>query len=66
MTNGNRFAFDILQLVAASGDAVTNVGKKIALSAKLLPPEKPHYHKYFGSSSSHSSGHSHDGKSDDE
>lgn len=37
----------ILQLIAASGDAVTSVGKKIALSAKLLPPEK---HKYFGSS----------------
>lgn len=53
----------VLQLVAASGDAVTNVGKKIALSAKLLPPEKPHYHKFFGSSSSHSSGH--DGKSDE-
>lgn len=43
-----------LQLIAASGDAVTSVGKKIALSAKLLPPEK---HKHFGASSGHVYGH---------
>lgn len=50
-----------MQLIAASGDAVTNVGKKIALSAKLLPAEKPHYNKFFASSG-HSSGHGHEGK----
>lgn len=32
-----------LQLVAKSGDAVSNVGKKIALSAELV---EPHSHKY--------------------
>lgn len=46
------FDFVVLQLIAASGDAVTNVGKNIALSAKLLPAEKPvGVFKYFGSSS---------------
>lgn len=48
-----KFTYGIwLQLIAASGDAVTNVGKNIALSAKLLPAEKPvGVYKYFGSSS---------------
>lgn len=48
-------------MIAASGDAVTGVGKKIALSAKLLPPEKSHYNKYFASSGH---GHPHEGKLD--
>lgn len=48
-----------MQLIAASGDAVTGVGKKIALSAKLLPPEKSYYNKYFASSGH---GNPHEGK----
>lgn len=41
-------------LIAKGGDVVTDVGKKIASSAKLLPPEKPvgvGIYKYFGGSS---------------
>lgn len=51
--------------MAKSGDVVTNVGKKIALSAHLIPPGDKHhtdysyggghFSKYFGSSSGHSS-----------
>lgn len=53
-----------LQLIATSGDAVTNVGKKIALSAQLLPPAKPiGVYKVFGSSS-HSGHPVSEGKSD--
>lgn len=52
------------QLVSASGDAVSNVGKKLALSAKLIEPSpsKSHFAKFASlssglSSSSSSSGH---------
>lgn len=39
-------------LIAKGGDVVTDVGKKIASSAKLLPPEKHvGVYKYFGGSS---------------
>lgn len=55
------------QLVSASGDAVSNVGKKLALSAKLIEPSpsKSHFAKFASlssglssSSSGHNSGHS--------
>lgn len=32
-----------MQLISASGDPVTGVGKKIAQSAHLLTPEKTHW-----------------------
>lgn len=44
------------QLIAASGDQVTNVGKTIASSAKLVPPSHGGIASAFGASSSSSSG----------
>lgn len=52
-------------LLAKGGDVVTDVGKKIAASAKLLPPEKHlegGVYKYFGGSS-HSGHPASEGKS---
>lgn len=53
-------------MVAAGGDVVTNVGKKIALSAQLIPAgdkyHTSHFYKYFGSSSSGHNDHHEEGK----
>lgn len=47
-----------MKLIASSGDVVTNVGKKIASSAQLIPAghHKSHFAKLSGGSS-----HSHTG-----